>query len=121
MSDRVSAARAVRAVIEDYVKGSREGDAVRLRSIFHPDAVMVGYLGGKLMSGSPEPFFAHVAQAGPAPEGYKAEIAAVEVDGRTATATLLESGFAGLDFVDRFHLLEEDGSWRIVSKLFHHD
>jgi len=121
MSDRVTAARAVRAVIEKYVKGSRDGDVALLRSIFHPGAVMVGYLGGNLTTGSPEPFFEHVARSGPAGAGYVAEIADLQVDGRTASATLFESGFAGLDFVDRFHLIEEGGAWRIASKLFHHD
>lgn len=121
MPDRVGQAREIRAVIDKYVAGSRDGDADLLRSIFHPSAVMVGYLGGRLMAGSPEAFFQHVKAQGPAGPGYRAEIVDVEVDGRTAGATLVETGFAGLDFVDRFHLVEEGGTWRITSKLFHHD
>jgi hypothetical protein len=121
MADRVSAAREVRAVIEKYVAGSRDGDVELLRSIFHPSAIMVGYFGGNLMNGSAEPFFQHVKAQGPAGPGYRAEVTGVEVDGRTASATLVESGFAGFDFVDRFHLVEESGCWRITSKLFHHD
>lgn len=121
MADRVTETRAVKAVIESYVAGSRDGNADLLRSIFHPNAVMVGYLGGNLLSGSPEPFFQHVARQGPAGSSYMAEIVELQVDGKVACATLVESGFAGLDFVDRFHLVEEGGSWRIVSKIFHHD
>ncbi|MBI5506706.1 MAG: nuclear transport factor 2 family protein [Deltaproteobacteria bacterium] len=121
MSDRVTAARAARAVIESYVKGSHDGDVELLRGIFHPSAVMVGYFAGNLMSGSPEPFFQHVKQLGPAGAGYEAEIIDVQVDGKTAAVTLVERGFAGFDFVDRFHLVEEGGRWSIVSKLFHHD
>lgn len=120
MMEAQDAARAVRAVVESYVKGSRDGDVALLRSIFHPCAVMVGYLGGNLTAGSPEPFFEHVARSGPAGDGYRAEITDIQVDGRTACATLAEHGFAGLDFIDRFHLIEDGGTWRIVSKLFHH-
>jgi hypothetical protein len=121
MSDRVTAAAAVRAVIDKYVEGSRRGDAALLRSIFDPGAIMVGYLAGSLLRGSPEPFFEHVARGEAAAPGYSAEIVEIHVDGRTASATLVESGFAGLDFIDRFHLVEEHGQWKIVSKLFHHD
>lgn len=121
MSDRVSSARAARAVIESYVKGSKDADVALLRSVFHPQAVMVGYFRGTLLCGSPDPFFDSVAKGGPQPAGYDAEIVDVVVDGRTASVTLLERGFAGMDFVDRFHLVEDAGAWRIVSKLFHHD
>ena len=33
MSDRVTSSRAARAVIENYIRGSRDGDAALLRSI----------------------------------------------------------------------------------------
>lgn len=121
MSDRVTPARAVRAVIDDYVRGSREGNVELLRSVFHPAAVMTGSVGGRLLCGPPEPFFQAVAKGGPAPAGYEAEVTEVVVDGNTAAATLVEKGFAGLDFTDRFHLVEEGGRWLIVSKLFRHD
>lgn len=118
---RLAATAAVRAVLDDYVKGSRDGDAALLRSIFHPNAVMTGSFRGRLLCGPPEPFFQSVASGGPAGADYGAEIVEIAVDGDVASATLLERGFAGLDFVDRFHLVEEDGRWRIVSKIFRHD
>lgn len=121
MSDKVASTAAVRAIIDKYVEGSRNGDAALLRSIFDPGAVMVGYFAGTLLKGSPEPFFEHVTRSGPAGPAYKAEIVEIQVDGRSACATLLESGFSGLDFIDRFHLVEEQGQWKIVSKVFHHD
>lgn len=121
MSDWVTPARAARAVIENYVKGSRDGDAALLRSIFHPDATMIGYFQGTLMRGSPEPFFQMVERDGAQAASYGAEIVELQVDGHSASATLVERGFAGLDFVDRFHLIEENGNWQIVSKIFHHD
>ena len=115
----MSAEDQVRAVVEAYIDGSRRGDADLLRSIFHPQAVMMGYLAGNLMSGSPEPFFEHAAR-GAQPESYSGRVGEIRVDGDVATATLHEEGFAELDFVDHFHLLREDGTWRITSKVFHH-
>ncbi|MEM6703102.1 MAG: nuclear transport factor 2 family protein [Acidobacteriota bacterium] len=110
---------AVRSVIESYVRGSREGDAALLRGLFHPDAVMMGYMGGQLLSGSPEPFFQH-ADGSPQDDSYEGSVGDLRVDGDVATATLYERGFSGLDFVDHFHLLREEGTWRITSKIFHH-
>ena len=45
MDVRLKDVRAVREIIDLYVKGSA-GDAQLLRSIFHPDALMTGYFDG---------------------------------------------------------------------------
>ena len=111
---------AVRAVIERYIEGSK-GDVEILRSAFHPDATMTGYLAGNLMLGTPEPFFDVVKSAvtSESASSYKAEIRSIEVVGRAATATLVESGFLGSDFTDFFQLIHDDEGWRIISKTFH--
>ncbi len=113
---------AVRAVLERYVDATYQADVDGLRSTFHPEALMAGYLGDELMVGSPEPFFADIgsnpsmAETG-AP--YKADIAAVHVAGRVASARVEESGFfGGASFVDYFQLLNVGGDWKIVSKTF---
>jgi hypothetical protein len=111
---------AVRRVIEQYVEGSK-GDVQKLQAIFHPDARMTGYFGGKLMLGTPQPFFDAVKSAvtPEATAAYRSEIRSIEVVGEAATATLVETGFLGSDFTDFFHLIREDGRWRIISKTFH--
>ena len=111
---------AVRAVIERYIEGSK-GDVEILRSAFHPDATMTGYLAGNLMLGTPEPFFDVVKSAvtSDSASSYKAEIRSIEVVGQAATATLVESGFLGSDFTDFFQLIHDDEGWRIISKTFH--
>ena len=113
--------RAVREIIDLYVKGSA-GDVELLRSIFHSDALMNGYFEGELGIGSPEPFFAEVAklEGGRSAEGYAGEIESVEVVGDVATARLVETGFMGSDFVDFFHLIRVGGEWKIISKTYHH-
>ena len=113
---------AVRAVLDRYADAVLRGDAETLKHLFHPAAVMNGYLGDKLLVGTPEPFLADIGGHPPMAESgvpFKTEWTAVHVSGRTATATLEENGFFGSGhFVNYFHLLNEGGEWKIVSKTF---
>ncbi len=112
---------AVRAVVQQYIDGTFEGDADKLAAVFHPQAVMTGYLGPDLLCGAVAPFLDAV-RGNPAPRdtgGYTAAITQVEVAGQVATATLSETGLMGTDFVDYFHLVCIDGAWSIVAKTFH--
>lgn len=118
MSQADTAESRVREVVQAYVDATRRCDADGMRCVFHAQAAMNGYLGDKLMIGSPDPFFeALAAQTGPQ-SGYRAVIEAIAVNGCTATATLREDGCLGAAFVNHFHLVEDSGSWRIVAKLF---
>ena len=112
----------VRAVVERYIDGTYTGDAQKLRDCFHPDAVMNGYLEGKLFLGGPEPFFDDIANKpsmASAGAPYKADITEIQVVGDVAQATLKETGFAGkFAFTDFFHLVKQDGEWTITSKTF---
>lgn len=111
-----------KAVIEEYVAACSAGDAGRLRSIFHDQALMSGYMMGDYLMGSPEPFFQAVEnpppEAPPSGEGYKGEITSAEVSGPVANVTLKEAGFMGMNFTDYFHLAKIDNKWLIVSKTF---
>jgi hypothetical protein len=112
----------VRQVVQRYIDGSYSGSVDTLRKVFHPNALMAGYLQGQLVIGTPEPFFAdiekHPSMAGSnAP--YKAEIKSVDVAGQIASVILVETGFFGvMSFTDYFHLLKEHGEWKIISKTF---
>jgi len=113
---------AVRAVLDAYTRAIYEADVETLSGCFHPAAVMNGYLGDKLLVGTPEPFLAdvggHPAMAG-SDAPFETEYTAIKVSGRTATATLEENGFLGSGhFVNYFHLLLDAGQWKIVSKTF---
>lgn len=124
MTHRVGDIEQITATLEKYIQGSFNADVDLLKTIFHPQAGMFGYLGPNLLTGNPEPFFAHLA-SGPSHAAlgkpYRASIAGIDVAGNAASAKLVEDGFADLDFVDYFHLLKVDGKWLIVAKTFHHD
>ncbi len=111
---------AVEAVVQEYVQGTADRDIARLKGAFHESAVMSGYLGPAKLIGSPQPFYEHL-EANEHGPGYVTKITNIEVTGRTATARLVEDNLYGMSFVNDFHLLNDDGAWKIVSKLFHHD
>jgi hypothetical protein len=116
------AAAAARAVMELYVDAVYKADVATLREVFHPAAVMSGYLGDTLLAGSPEPFFLDIGGR-PSMEStgapYTAQISDVHASGRTAALRVDETGFFGtVSFVNYFHLLKVEDEWKIVAKTF---
>lgn len=113
----------VREVVERYAHGTYEGDAEKLRSCFHPKAVMNGYRIGQPLLATPDPFIERMRNA-PLREAdapYRWEIAELQVTGKVASVTLKEAGFPdGSGFTDYFHLIDDGDGWRIISKLFMH-
>nr|WP_326184395.1 nuclear transport factor 2 family protein [uncultured Oscillibacter sp.] len=112
----------VREVLERYMKGTYTADIPMLESVFHKEARMVGYLGDQLLIGTPAPFIADMGSQPSMKEqghNYQAEIRDLEVNGNVAKATVHETGFRGsAELVDHFHLLCENGEWKIISKTF---
>ncbi len=115
------------AVIERYIEGYVNADIPVLRGAFADDAVMNGYVGDRLVAGTPEPFFRQVASnpplkspgAGPAPgPDPRYDIEHLSITNNAASAVLRETGFGPHDFTDYMHLLKRDGVWKIVSKTF---
>ena len=109
---------AVRAVLEEYVAACMAGSVERLQAIFHPEALMTGYLAGNYLMGSVEPFYDAVRNSAAPGADYHAEIGPVEVAGAVASAGVRERGYLGLDFTDFFHLARVHDRWLIVSKTF---
>jgi hypothetical protein len=115
-------AATVRAVMERYVEAVYKADVDTLRALFHPAAVMSGYLGDTLLAGSPEPFLLDVGgrpsmESAGAP--YTSQILDIHASSRTAGLRVEETGFFGAySFVNYFHLLNVEGEWKIVAKTF---
>lgn len=121
MNDHIET-KAVRAVIENYMKGTYEADEALLRSVFHEKAIMNGFLGPQTVLADPSVFIADMISA-PSMKSqgdpYQAEIEQIRIDGSVAVVTVSESGFRGSGkLVDHFHLIKLDGEWKVISKLF---
>ncbi|MBY5935202.1 nuclear transport factor 2 family protein [Tateyamaria omphalii] len=118
--NRTDDAAAVEAIVNTYIKGTADRDVDLLKTVFHENAVMAGYLGPAKLIGSPQPFYDHLTANEHGP-GYVAKITHIAVTGRTAVARIVEDSLYGMSFVNDFHLMNDDGSWVITAKLFHHD
>jgi hypothetical protein len=122
MNHDEAGAAAVRAVMERYVGAVSPADTETLRELFHPAAVMSGYLGDTLLAGSPEPFLEDIGgRPSMASTGapYKTDIVDIDCSPRSASLRLNETGFFGAtSFVNYFHLLRVDGEWKIAAKTF---
>ena len=114
--------QAVRKVVQQYIDGTYQGDVKALKKCFHPKAVMNGYLQDQLILGGPEPFFENIENNPSMAEGgapYKGQITFIDVVGKVASVTIKETGFAGtMAFTDYFHLIKDQGEWKIISKAF---
>ena len=111
----------VRAVVENYIKGSYTADTDLLKGCFHPDALMSGYYRGDLEIGSPQPFFDQLESepsSKSSGEDYQAEISFIHIAGRMASAGVVEDNLLGSNYVNHFHLLKIDDQWRIISKIY---
>lgn len=118
--NRTTEANAVAAVLGAYETGTRNRDVALLKSAFHENALMSGYLGPNLLVGGPEPFYAHL-EANEVEASYAAQTVHIDINGNAASARVVEDNLWGMSFVNDFHLIRADGAWKIVSKLFHHD
>ena len=112
---------AIREVLQHYIDGSYRADINKLKTCFHPKAAMSGYLKRELDIGTPQPFYDELEGAKSskdAGEDYQAEIGFIHVVGPIASAAVIEDNLLGTSYVNHFHLLEIEGTWRIISKIY---
>lgn len=113
---------AIETVVQLYIDGASKGEAEKLKTAFHPKALMFGSVSGQRFD-APITTMIQEVTVNPLDNdgGYSGRIVAVEQTGDAAIATVEESGCWGnLSFVDYFALAKIDGSWKIVNKVFAH-
>lgn len=95
-----------------------EGDSSHARTLFVDNAVLFGYLNGKLEQGSIEQFYHNVDTVG-AGEEFKARVDVLAVEETVAVVRVLEEGWGGsIDFTDFLLMLKIDGEWKCVAKAY---
>ncbi len=112
---------AVRRVLEQYIDASYTSNVPLLKTVFHPKALMAGYLDDALDIGTPEPFYVELAETASAKETgepYQAEIAFINIAGPIASASIIENNLLGKNYVNHFHLLNIEEQWCVVSKIY---
>ncbi len=118
MRDRISEYEAVEAAARKFVKSVAEGDSRYAKELFTDEAVLFGWLDGKLEHGSIQQFYRNVDAVG-AGANFKARIDVLAVEETVAVVRVLEEGWGGrIDFTDYLLLLKMNGEWKCVAKAY---
>lgn len=118
MRDSLEEYNAVAEAAKNFVKSVAEGDSKYAKRLFTDDAVLFGYLDGKLEHGSIEQFYKNVdtVSAGP---NFTARIDVITVEENLAVVRVLEEGWGGrIDFTDFLLLLKMNDEWKCVAKAY---
>lgn len=109
---------AVEATAMKFVKSVAEGNSAYAKELFYDEAVLFGYLDGKLEHGSIQAFYDNVDSVG-AGNDFQARIDVVAVEETLAVVRVLEEKWGGrIDFTDYLLLLKIDGEWKCVAKAY---
>ncbi|MDI9894539.1 nuclear transport factor 2 family protein [Rhodococcus sp. IEGM 1381] len=107
------------SVVAHYENGLEAGNWDTITKAFDDDAIMYGYTGDDLTSGTYKNLEAYVQQFGAAPNGHTR----VDILGITPTSAVvridMEGAADGTSYTDFHTLLKKDGRWTIIAKVFH--
>ena len=118
MRDSIKEYEAVQEAAMKFVKSVAEGNSRYARELFTDDAVLFGFLDGKLEHGSIEQFYKNVDTVSGG-EGFKGRVDVVVVEETLAVVRVLEEGWGGrIDFTDYLLLLKIEGEWKCVAKAY---
>lgn len=110
--------KAVEAAAMKFVKSVAEGNSRYAKELFVDEAVLFGFLDGKLEHGSIEQFYHNVDTVG-AGENFDARIDIVALEETVAVVRVLEEKWGGrIDFTDYLLLMKMNGEWRCVAKAY---
>ena len=110
--------QAVEAAAMKFVRSVAEGNSAYAKELFIDEAVLFGYLDGKLEHGSIEQFYHNVDTVG-AGADFKARIDVVTVEESLAVVRVLEEKWGGrIDFTDYLLLMKMNGEWKCVAKAY---
>lgn len=118
MRSNIKEYEAVERAAHKFVTSVAEGDSSHARELFCEEAVLFGYLDGKLEHGPIQQFYDNVDSVG-AGQDFKARIDVIALEETLAVVRVLEEGWGGrIDFTDYLLLLKIDGQWKCVAKAY---
>lgn len=104
--------------VQHYLDGAKSGKGADMKSAFHEDATICGFIGADLFAGPIQLLFDWNDNNGPAPD-IKAKIVSINLEGTAASVRLEIENWTGHRFTDMFTLVKFGDTWKIVSKVFH--
>lgn len=110
--------QAIHATVQHYLDGGKAGKGDLMKPAFHADATIFGYIGPDLFAGPIQGLFDWCDQNEPAKD-MVAEITVLEIVGTVAVVRAEEDNWLGHRFTTMLNLLQVDGQWKIMNKIFH--
>ena len=118
MRANITEYKAVEDTAMKFVKSVAEGNSSYAKDLFADEAVLFGYLDGKLEHGSIEQFY-HNVDTVSAGNDFKARIDIVSIEETVAVVRVLEEKWGDrIDFTDYLLLLKINNEWKCVAKAY---
>ena len=118
MRSSIEEYKAVEEAAKKFTRSVAEGNSAYAKELFTDDAVLFGFLDGKLEHGSIEQFY-HNVDTVSGGESFKSRIDVVDIEENLAVVRVLEEGWGGrIDFTDYLLLLKMGGEWKCVAKAY---
>lgn len=118
MRSKLAEYNAVEEAAQKFVKSVAEGNSQYAKTLFTDEAVLFGFLDGKLEHGSIEQFYHNVDTVG-AGDHFKARIDILSIEETVAVVRVLEENWGGrIDFTDYLLLLKIGEEWKCVAKAY---
>ena len=118
MRSSIDEYRAVEEAAMKFVRSVAEGNSSYAKELFTDDAVLFGFLDGKMEHGSIQQFY-HNVDTVSGGDSFKARVDVVDIEETLAVVRVLEEGWGGrIDFTDYLLLLKVDGEWKCVAKAY---
>jgi len=108
---------AITEVVRSYVTAMTAGDRAALERMFFEKACEVGHFEGELLWNGRDAFIAMCEEAADPSAQAEWAIRSLSVHGDIAVVHV-EDDWAGMRFDDILTLLNHDGEWRVVSKVY---
>ncbi len=118
MSNDVHEHDAIDKILQHYIDGMKSGKGDAMKPAFHKDATIFGYAGAELFGGPIQQLFDWSDHSAPA-TALQTRIASIDLAKTVATVRLELTNLNGARYTDMFTLLNVDGEWKIMSKVFH--
>lgn len=114
----------IEALLGHYFDGLHHSDAALLGRVFHPQAVYACATDGRLTHMTMDAYLPMVA-ARPSPASRQEKrhdrIISIAFAGPVAALARVECAIGEKRFTDLLSLVQLDGEWRIIAKVFHFD
>ena len=118
MRSSIEEYKAVEDAAKKFTRSVAEGNSTYAKELFTDDAVLFGFLDGKLEHGSIEQFY-HNVDTVSGGESFKSRIDVVDIEENLAVVRVLEEGWGGrIDFTDYLLLLKMNGEWKCVAQAY---